>query len=111
VKVFATTRMDPDILLQFGIYPRIEWQPDDNIDDIGYFIDTCVQKAIDCKLLLHGAVPSELKDEICKVLRVNSRCSCPRMTPWRLQEGTWGRPRFLLSISFVLHARSALFPL
>jgi len=34
VKIFATTRMDTDILMQFEKYPRIELEPDDNADDI-----------------------------------------------------------------------------
>jgi len=65
--------MDTDILLQFEIFARIDLQPADNIDDIGYFVDTCVQKAIDSKPLLHGAVPLDLKVEICKVLRERSK--------------------------------------
>jgi len=73
VKVFATTRMDPDILLQFELFPRIELQPDDNFDDIKHFVDTNVQKAIDDKLLLNGAVPLDLKAEICAVLRERSK--------------------------------------
>jgi len=73
VKVFATTRMDPDILLQFEIFPRIELRADDNFDDIKRFVDTSVQKAIDDKLMLHGVVPLDLKEEICAVLHERSK--------------------------------------
>jgi hypothetical protein len=73
VKIFATTRMDPDIVLQFEIFPRIELQSDDNFEDIKRFVDTSVQKAIDGKLLLNGAVPADLKDNICNVLRERSK--------------------------------------
>ena len=73
VKVFATTRMDPDIVLQFEIFPRIELQPEDNFDDIKLFVDTSVQNAIDGKLLLYGTVPHDLKEEICKALCKRSK--------------------------------------
>jgi len=38
VKVFATTPMDTDILMQFAMFPRIELEPDDNVDDINRFV-------------------------------------------------------------------------
>ncbi|KAI5842360.1 hypothetical protein BZA05DRAFT_344360, partial [Tricharina praecox] len=47
VKIFATTRMDTDILLQLAMFPRIELQPDDNVGDINEFIESNVQMAID----------------------------------------------------------------
>jgi hypothetical protein len=73
VKVFATTRMDPDIVLQFEFFPRIELQPDDNFVDIKNFVEMSVQQAIDDKRLLHGAVPLDLKEEVCAVLRERSK--------------------------------------
>ena len=73
VKVFATTRMDTDILRQFAIFPRIELLPDDNIDDINLFVETKLQSAIDDGLLLQGDVSDELKDEICDALCKRSR--------------------------------------
>jgi len=73
VKVFATTRMDPDIALQFEIFPKIVLQSDDNFDDIKHFVDTSVQKAIDDKLLLYGDVSLDLKDEICEVQHERSK--------------------------------------
>jgi len=73
VKIFATTRMDTDILLQFEMFPKIELQSNDNVDDINRFINTQIQTAIEDKQLLHGVVPDELKDKICKVLHVGSK--------------------------------------
>ena len=73
VKIFATTRMDTDILLQFEMFPRIELQPDDNVSDINQFVEAELEKAIEEKQLLHGAVPSELKVEICNALCERSK--------------------------------------
>jgi len=73
VKIFATTRMDTDILLQFEAFPRIELQPDDNVADINQFVTTTVQEAIEQEQLLHGDVTNELRDEICKVLCERSK--------------------------------------
>jgi len=73
VKIFATTRMDTDILMQFEMFPRIELEPDDNIDDINRFVKEKVQGKIDRKQLLHGNVPNVLKDEICQVLCERSK--------------------------------------
>jgi len=73
VKVFATTRMDPDILVQFEMFPRIELEPDDNVDDINRFVKEKIQSAIERKQLLHGNVPDALKDEICQVLCERSK--------------------------------------
>ena len=73
VKVFATTRMDPDILLQFVMFPRIELEPDDNVNDINRFVEEKVQGAIVRKQLLHGNVPNALKGEICQVLCARSK--------------------------------------
>jgi hypothetical protein len=64
VKIFATTRMDPDILFQFNIFPRIELQPDDNFHDINRFIQIKLDSAIMDGVLLHGDVSPELKVEI-----------------------------------------------
>ena len=73
VKIFATTRMDTDILIQFEKYPRIELEPDDNADDINRFVEEKVQETINRKRLLHGNVPNALKDEICQVLCERSK--------------------------------------
>ena len=73
VKIFATTRMDPDILRQFEMFPRIELEPDDNIADIKQFVKTKLQSTIDDRLLLDGDVSDELKAEICDALCRRSR--------------------------------------
>jgi hypothetical protein len=73
VKIFATTRMDPDILLQFERFPRIELQPDDNYADINQFVEKTVQNVIDDKQLLYGDVPDDLKGQICDTLRKRSK--------------------------------------
>ena len=73
VKIFATTRMDVDIALQFEMFPRIELQPDDNASDIERFIKESIQISIDDRELLDGAVDDDLKGEICKVLGERSR--------------------------------------
>jgi hypothetical protein len=73
VKIFATTRMDPEILLQFYIFPKIELQPDDNVDDINQFINTKIESVIKDGLLLHGVVPPKLKFEICDILCERSK--------------------------------------
>ena len=65
VKIFATTRMDVDIVRQFEMFPRIELQPDDNASDIEHFIKARIQAVIDDGELLDGAVSDDLKAEIC----------------------------------------------
>ena len=82
VKIFATTRMDTDILQQFEMFPRIELQPDDNIDDIGRFVKTKLQSTISDGLLLHGDVPDKLKVEICNVLCERARGMCAHHDYW-----------------------------
>jgi len=73
VKIFATTRMDVDIVRQFEMFPRIELQPDDNASDIEHFIEERIQAGIDDGELLDGAVSDGLKAEILKVLGERSR--------------------------------------
>jgi hypothetical protein len=73
VKIFATTRMNPEIVAQFKIFPRIELQPDDNVSDINQFIETRVKSAIDDSQLLCGQVSDVLKTEICDVLCERSK--------------------------------------
>jgi len=73
VKIFATTRMDTEILRQFEMFPRIEMQPDDNVSDINQFVRTKVQSTIDDGLLLDGVVDYGLKAEICDVLCERSK--------------------------------------
>ena len=73
VKIFATTRMDPDILLQFVMFPRIEMEPGDNISDINHYVKTNLQSTIDDRLLLEGDVPDKLKAEICDALCARSK--------------------------------------
>jgi hypothetical protein len=65
--------MDPDILLQFQDFPKIELQPDDNVSDINQFVNTKVESAIDDQILLYGNVGRDLKDEICKALCQRSK--------------------------------------
>jgi hypothetical protein len=73
VKIFATTRMDTDILVQFKMFPRIELEPDDNVDDINRFVKEKVQGTIEQQQLLHGNVTNALKDEIYQVLCERSK--------------------------------------
>ncbi|KAI5818540.1 hypothetical protein BZA77DRAFT_16936 [Pyronema omphalodes] len=73
VKIFATTRMNPEIVAQFKIFPRIELQPDDNVSDINQFVKKRVQGAINRSELLSGEVSDELKMEICQVLCERSK--------------------------------------
>jgi len=73
VKIFATTRMDVDIVRQFEIFPRIELQPDDNASDIERFIKESILAGIKDGDLLDGAVGDGLVTEICKVLGERSR--------------------------------------
>ena len=80
VKIFATTRMDTDILRQFEMFPRIELQPDDNIGDINRFVEKKLQSAVDGGILLDGEVPDELKVEICDVLCMRSKGMCAMTT-------------------------------
>jgi len=40
------------------MFPRIELQPDGNFRDIGQFVETNIQSAIEEKRLLGGAVAS-----------------------------------------------------
>jgi len=68
VKIFATTRMNIDILVQFEMFPRIELESDDNVDDINRFVKAKVQGIIERKQLILGNVPNALKGEICQVL-------------------------------------------
>ncbi|KAI5841655.1 ankyrin repeat-containing domain protein [Tricharina praecox] len=72
VRIFATTRMDPDILLQFEKFPRIELRPEDKEGDINHFVQSKVQSVIDDGQLLHGDVPDDLKAKICGTLRKQS---------------------------------------
>jgi hypothetical protein len=73
VKIFATTRMDIDILRQFQMFPKIELQPDDNVSDINQFVKTKVQSTIDDGLLLDGDVSHGFKAEICDALCKRSK--------------------------------------
>lgn len=73
VKIFATTRMDIDILRQFEMFPRIELQPDDNVTDINQYVKTNVRSAIKEARLLDGNVPHALEVEICEVLFQRSK--------------------------------------
>ena len=81
VKIFATTRMDIDILRQFETFPRIELQPD-NTGDINQFVKMKLQSTIDDRLLLDGDVPDKLKIEICDVLCKRSRGMCAHHDHW-----------------------------
>ena len=95
VNIFATTRMDPDILQQFVMFPRIELGPDDNIGDINHYVKTKIQSTMDDGLLLEGNVSDKLKIEICDVLCKRSRgmCVCSPSMLWPAQSG--GSDHFL----------------
>ena len=80
VKIFATSRMDPEILVQFEMFSRIELKPDDIADDIGRFIQAQVARMIDTRSLIDGKVNGELKDEICHVLHERSKGMYARHT-------------------------------
>ncbi|KAF8534011.1 hypothetical protein BDD12DRAFT_897231 [Trichophaea hybrida] len=73
VKIFATSRNDPDILHQFKMFPRIDVQPDDNEKDIREFIQSKVERAIDDAQLLQGIVSDDLRIEICDALGTRSK--------------------------------------
>ncbi|KAI5817430.1 hypothetical protein BZA77DRAFT_386720 [Pyronema omphalodes] len=73
VKIFATTRQDPDIVAQFKMFPRIELKPDDNVSDINQFVKARVQSAIDDGELLSGKISDEFRREICDVLCTRSK--------------------------------------
>jgi hypothetical protein len=75
VKIFATSRNDIDILVQFRMFPRIDLEPDDNVGDINEFIARRVKSVIDGGQLLLGDVSDKLKSEICRVLRTRSNVS------------------------------------
>ena len=65
-----------DIFRQFETFPRIELQPDDNIDDINWFVKAKLQSTINDGPLLDGDVPEKLKVEIFDVLCKRSRGMC-----------------------------------
>ena len=73
VKIFATSRHDPDILKHFEIFPRIEIQPDDNIGDINLFITRTVRNSIVDNELLCGECNEQLAQDICQALRTRSK--------------------------------------
>ncbi|KAI5792038.1 hypothetical protein FPQ18DRAFT_291967, partial [Pyronema domesticum] len=73
VKIFATTRMDPEIVAHFEMFPRIVLQPEHNVSDINQFIKTRVKSTIDDRQLLSGNVSDELQIEICEVLCTRSQ--------------------------------------
>ncbi|KAF8534161.1 hypothetical protein BDD12DRAFT_896905 [Trichophaea hybrida] len=73
VTIFATSRNDLDILHQFGMFPRIDVQPDDNAKDIREFIQSNVAHAIDDAQLLQGHVSEDLRMEICDALGTRSK--------------------------------------
>jgi len=72
VKIFAASRNDPDIVLQFSIFPRIDVQPDDNASDIHKFIISRMKTVIADQRLLFGRVSNELASEICDTLCTRS---------------------------------------
>jgi len=73
VKIFATSRNDPDILNQFSMFPRIDVQSEDHANDIRKFINTTVERAVADGQLLHGNVSDQLQHEICDVLGFRSK--------------------------------------
>lgn len=73
VKVFATSRRDPDILRHFEIFPRIELESDDNTDDINCFLDQRICEVIDDGDLLMGEVTQDLEKRILQDLGQRSK--------------------------------------
>jgi hypothetical protein len=73
VKIFATSRNDPDILQQFSIFPRIDVQPEDHASDIHKFIKSKIEHAVTDKDLLFGTVDGDFQREICDVLGTRSK--------------------------------------
>ncbi|KAA8894567.1 hypothetical protein FN846DRAFT_999693 [Sphaerosporella brunnea] len=71
VKVFATSRNNPDILRQFEMFPRISLQPEDNFGDIKEFIAEKLKSAITHHPLLH--ITEDLEREIYDVLCVRAK--------------------------------------
>lgn len=65
VKIFATTRMDGDILHQLREFPRIEIEADDNIEDIILFVNDRVRGIVNDGLL---HVSPEVQQEVCSFL-------------------------------------------
>jgi len=70
VKIFATSRNDPDILNEFRTFPRIDVKPEDHARDIDMFIKSKVEHN---KQLLLGTASDELQCEICDVLGSRSK--------------------------------------
>ena len=87
VKIFATTRMDIDILWQFEMFPRIELQPDDNIGDINLFVKRNYRapSMIGCFLVAMSPISSKMKYvatfvsdlEECTLTRTTSKADEP----------------------------------
>lgn len=73
VKIFITSRNDPDILTQLGSFPRIDIQPDDQASDISNFIKSRIGRIIADKELLRGNVGDKLQLEIREVLVTRSQ--------------------------------------
>ncbi|KAF8241380.1 hypothetical protein K440DRAFT_572817, partial [Wilcoxina mikolae CBS 423.85] len=73
VKIFATSRNDPDILQQFNAFPRIDVHPDDNFGDIQAFINMELGHAISDGRLLLGDVSPNIGNEICDTLSKRAR--------------------------------------
>jgi len=73
VKIFATSRNDPDIQRQFSTFPRIDVQPDDSFQDIHKFIHTKMETVVADGCLLLGNISDKLKSEICNILSARSR--------------------------------------
>jgi hypothetical protein len=72
VKIFATSRNDPDILKQFSAFPKIDVQPDDYASDIEMFIKSKIERTVVDEQLLFGTANYELQHNICDVLA--TRC-------------------------------------
>ncbi|KAI5776308.1 hypothetical protein EDC01DRAFT_625555, partial [Geopyxis carbonaria] len=68
VKIFATARNDPDIVIPLGSFPRIELEPDDNAGDINEFINERLDSVIDDQQLLFGHVSDHLKEDMRETL-------------------------------------------
>ena len=73
VKIFATSRNDMDIFLQFQMFPMIDLEPDDNFSDINEFITWRMKNVIGDGELLSGKVSDKLETDIRNALCERSK--------------------------------------
>ncbi|KAF8244370.1 hypothetical protein K440DRAFT_558938, partial [Wilcoxina mikolae CBS 423.85] len=73
VRIFATSRNDPDILKQFHMFPKINVGPEDNEGDMNSFIRSQIKRAVKYSRLLDDNTGTMLQDEICNVLSTRAK--------------------------------------